>query len=186
MPQNLIDTDRLVLRPPELGDASVMFESYASDAEATRYLLMKTSVSVSETEDFIRNSLERWEEDTCYSWLITGRSDGTVLGGISLRRQDAGAEVGYVLRRQDWGKGYMTEALAAVVDLGLSQTDIFRVWATTNTENLASIRVWKRSECAVKGLCASGWCFPTLVVNPGTCICMLRSNNKLRRGSRLI
>ncbi len=166
MPQNLIDTDRLVLRPPELGDASVMFESYASDAEATRYLLMKTSVSICETEDFIRNSIERWEEDTCYSWLITGRSDGTVLGGISLRLQDAGAEVGYVLRRQDWGKGYMTEALAAVVDLVLSQTDIFRVWATTDTENLASIEVLEKIGMRREGTLRKWVVFPNIGGEP--------------------
>ncbi len=166
MPQSLIDTDRLVLRPPELRDASVMFESYASDAEATRYLLMKTSVSVSETEDFIRNSIERWEEGTCYSWLITERSDGTVLGGISLRLQDAGAEAGYVLRRQDWGKGYMTEALAAVVDLGLSQTDIFRVWATTNTENLASIRVLEKIGMRCEGTLRKWVVFPNIGGEP--------------------
>ena len=166
MPQSLIDTDRLVLRPPELGDASVMFESYASDAEATRYLLMKTSVSISETEDFIRNSIERWEEDTCYSWLITVRSDGTVLGGISLRLQDAGAEVANVLRRQDWGKGYMTEALGAVVDLGLSRTDLFRVWATTNTENLASIRVLEKIGMQREGTLRKWVVFPNIGGEP--------------------
>ena len=166
MPQSLIDTDRLVLRPPELGDANVMFESYASDAEATRYLLMKTSVSVSETEDFIRNSIERWEEGTCYSWLITRRSDGTVLGGISLRLRDAGAEAGYVLRRQDWGKGYMTEALGAVVDLGLSRTGIFRVWAITNTENLASIRVLEKIGMQREGTLRKWVVFPNIGGEP--------------------
>lgn len=37
-----LHTDRLLMRPAELGDAQAIFNAYASDPEATKYLVFET------------------------------------------------------------------------------------------------------------------------------------------------
>ena len=64
---------------------------------------------------------------------------------ISARMHDYKAEIGYVLARRLWGKGYVTDAVTAVSDWLLSQPSLFRVWAVCDTENPGSARVLEKS-----------------------------------------
>ena len=60
-------------------------------------------------------------------------------------------EVGYVLARPYWGKGYMTEVLCAIIEWALAQPDIFRVQAVCDVENIASARVMEKAGMTREG-----------------------------------
>ena len=52
---------------------------------------------------------------------------------------------GYLLNRHYWGNGFATEASSrALVDWLFSMPSIWKVWATCDTENLASVRVLEK------------------------------------------
>lgn len=51
------------------------------------------------------------------------------------------AEIGYGVRGDERGKGFATEALAAVARWALTEAGIQRAWLTANTDNVASQRV---------------------------------------------
>lgn len=55
------------------------------------------------------------------------------------------AEIGYGVRSDARGKGYASEALAAVARWALTEGGIQRVWLTTNTDNVASTRVAEKA-----------------------------------------
>ena len=78
------------------------------------------------------------------AWIIAPPEDDRVLGSISLRPHAHMADIGYVLARDEWGKGYMPEAARAVIDRALAVPGVFRVWATCNVENDASARVLEK------------------------------------------
>jgi len=53
--------------------------------------------------------------------------------------------MGYIIGREYWGRGYMTEVVRAVSDWVLAQPEIHRVWAMCDVDNLASARVMEKS-----------------------------------------
>src|ERR671913_988397 len=109
----LIHTERLTLRAPRMDDAAAIFDSYARDPEVTRYLVWTPHRSVAETEVFLRGVTTVQGGDPKYHWAVTEQGDDTARGMIALRRSGHKADFGYVLARELWGRGYMTEALRA-------------------------------------------------------------------------
>lgn len=113
-----VDTPRLILRQPQLSDAAAIFERYANDSEVTRYLGWPRHRSVSDTEAFLEFSAHEWERWPAGPYLIMSRTDVRLLGSTGLGFQTPHEAVtGYVLAKDAWGKGFATEALAAVVDV---------------------------------------------------------------------
>ena len=61
------------------------------------------------------------------------------------------AEVGYVLARPQWRRGYMTEALTAVIAHCLGDLGLDRVWGVADIDNHASCRVMERAGMQFEG-----------------------------------
>ncbi|MBF0941827.1 GNAT family protein, partial [Abiotrophia sp.] len=60
--------------------------------------------------------------------------------------------IGYVLGRDYWGKGYMTQALIAVSRFFLQEADINRLSATHDTANPGSGRVMQKAGFHFEGI----------------------------------
>lgn len=77
------------------------------------------------------------------TWAITARRDGRLLGAISLRLVPAHrrAEAGYWIARAEWGRGFATDALRAVIAYAFDVVGLYRVDAHHFVENPASGRV---------------------------------------------
>jgi ribosomal-protein-alanine N-acetyltransferase len=145
-----IETERLVLRLPEITDARDIFANYAADPEVTRYLTWAPHQSVEETEGFLRMSEEHRSAGTDFVWAIT--EAGSVIGMVGLHMQRfGGMMMGFVLARSRWGKGYMSEAAAAVMAHALRDADVHRVWAVCDLENKASARVLEKIGMSFEG-----------------------------------
>ncbi|MPZ12883.1 MAG: GNAT family N-acetyltransferase [Chloroflexi bacterium] len=56
-----------------------------------------------------------------------GSGTPSVLGMMGLALGDRGGEIGFVVARAAWGKGYATEALRAVLDAALATPELHRV-----------------------------------------------------------
>ena len=138
------ETARLRLRRPQLQDAKVIFDRYAQDPAVTRYLMWLPHPSIETTEKFITHCTEAWANGTAFPYVITRKSDGRLLGMIELRPDQHGASVGYVLAKDHWRQGVMTEAARTVVSYALAQPAIFRVQAFCDVENIASARTLEK------------------------------------------
>jgi RimJ/RimL family protein N-acetyltransferase len=139
-----IETARLVLRRPAMSDAAAIFDAYASDPEVTRFLGWPCHRSVHDTRDFLRFSAHEWERWPAGPYLILLRGDRRLIGSTGLGFQSPSAAVtGYVLARQEWGHGYATEALAAMVDLAVS-IGVTRLFALCHPDHGPSQRVLEK------------------------------------------
>lgn len=147
----LVRTPRLTLRRLRVGDAETIFAAYSQDAEVARFLTWKPHRSLSETRAFLRGCEKRWKEGAEYHWAIVPRGKQLV-GAICLRPNGFKVDVGYVLARAHWGKGYATEALRSVVEWALAQRAIQRVWAVCDVENPASARVMEKAGLRKEGI----------------------------------
>jgi RimJ/RimL family protein N-acetyltransferase len=137
-------TTRLLLRPPCADDAASIFEGYAQDREVTRYLDWRPHASIAETVAFLIRCAEGWESGRDLTWALTIPPSDRVIGMIGLRPDGHKADFGYVLGREHWGKGLMTEAGGALVRAAFADPELFRLWATCDTANTASARVLEK------------------------------------------
>lgn len=139
-----VDTARLTLVPPRRSDAAEIFERYASDPEVTRFLGWPRHRSVADTEAFLNFSASEWDRWPAGPYLIRSRADGRLLGSTGLGFETpAQAVTGYVLARGEWGRGYATEALAAVIEVARS-VGVLRLYALCHPEHHASVRVLEK------------------------------------------
>jgi ribosomal-protein-alanine N-acetyltransferase len=82
------------------------------------------------------------------AWMIEENATAELIGAVRFNSIDARtrcAEVGYELHPAAWGKGYMGEALEAVVACGFSFFALNRLEAWTLPGNTASDRVLQRA-----------------------------------------
>jgi ribosomal-protein-alanine N-acetyltransferase len=116
--RELIETGRLRLRKPAESDAEAIFSVYASDPEVTRYLSWPTHRSLDDTRAFLAWSETVWKLWPAGPYLVYSRGDGRLLGSTGLLFQSPEhAATGYAFARAEWGRGYATESLQAMVDL---------------------------------------------------------------------
>jgi RimJ/RimL family protein N-acetyltransferase len=147
-----IETERLILRKPRLDDAHVIFEGWAQDPEVTRYLTWRPHQRLEETQGFVQRCLSAWEQKTRFPYIITLKENGKVLGMIDPRIEGPRVGIGYGAARAYWGKGYMSEATRAIIEWAFQQPSIYRVFATTDVENIASRRVLEKVGMQCEGI----------------------------------
>ena len=138
-------TDRLLLRPFVDADLDA-FHAMFGRAEVVRYLYWDPR-----TLDESREMLERVKAMTSFEGESPGirlaavlPESGTVVGDVSLRRLSEvhrQGEVGYVIHPDHQGRGYATEATAALVDVGFRDIGLHRIRASADARNAASIKV---------------------------------------------
>lgn len=139
----VIETERLILRKVTMRDAADMYR-YTQDREVARHVLWDAHQSLWETRAYVRFLLYQYRNGLPGSWGIVLRETGCVVGTIgcmSYSAENATVEVGYSLSREHWGKGLMTEALAAVIDETFRTLKLNRIEAMHFTDNPASGRV---------------------------------------------
>jgi RimJ/RimL family protein N-acetyltransferase len=84
--------------------------------------------------------------------MIILKETGEVIGMIDPRVEGPKVGIGYVAARAHWGKGYVTEATRVIIDWVFQQPSMYRVYATTDIENVASRRVLEKVGMQCEGV----------------------------------
>lgn len=76
---------------------------------------------------------------------IVERASGALVGSVDLTPEgEHEADIGYVLAQPAWGRGYATEAAAALLEAGFARLRLRRVLAVCAVENVASRHVLEK------------------------------------------
>lgn len=136
-----LETERLILRPITMSDASDMFE-YASDKETTHHVF-PTHKTLKETEWVIANLFMR---APLGHFAIEEKKDTKMIGTCDIRPDEASqsVELAYALNKNYWGKGLATEVVRKLVDVSIINLKAVRVWAAHDIDNRASGRVMEK------------------------------------------
>ena len=145
--------ERTVLRELDLADSDDLF-AFRSDPEVQRYnsAPMQDPAEASALIDELR--AEYAAQQAVY-WAVTLRGDSRVLGLMGLaawEKYHCRAEIGYDLRRDQWGRGIATDAVRAILTFGFTRLDLHRVEAQTIADNHASVRLLQRLGFQLEGV----------------------------------
>jgi [ribosomal protein S5]-alanine N-acetyltransferase len=158
----VIETERLILRPPCAEDARRVFERYASDPRVTQYLGWPTHRTINDTVAFLGFCDAEWKRWPAGPFLIESRASGALMGSTGLNFESPQqAATGYVLSQDCWGFGYATEALAAMRELA-ARLGVTRLYALCHPDHRASSRVLEKCGFALEGTLAAYAEFPNL------------------------
>ncbi len=135
----VLETKRLVLRAPHLGDAKSMVALANDRRIAENTARIPHPYRTADAENFINGANKGGDA----IFLITLR-DKTAIGACGVSTLDEQAELGYWLGVPHWGKGYATEALHAVIDYAFTDLDHQALNAGARVTNPASRRVLEK------------------------------------------
>jgi len=162
-----LKTKRLMLRPHRETDLDVEIEM-GTDPEVMKF------VGDVETEDQIAHDMPKYIRRCaggCIGiWSVIERSTEEKLGTaillpLPIEEDDTNwdlvfgdelpgceIEIGFMLKRSAWGKGYATEATKRLLRFAFEETPIEELVATIDPENTASRRVLEKCGLAYEGM----------------------------------
>lgn len=136
----MISTDRLHLRRFNNSDAEDIL-AYASDERTVEFLTWEGMKTLEQAMSIIQSF---YSKEGVYA--IELKETGHCIGAIDLRvfPEHEKGSFGYVLNRNYWNQGYMTEALSAILTLAFDKLELNRVEATHYAGNEGSGRVMEK------------------------------------------
>lgn len=154
-----LTTPRLILRPIRDDDASALFTVW-SDTEAMRYFSFPVMHCLEQATDRIARKSKRTADGEDLILALTLRTTGDVIGDCTLCRVDESnrrAEIGFCLQRPHWGRGYMREAVSALLDHAFDTLSLHRIEADIDPRNAASAGLLERLGFVREGLLRERW-----------------------------
>ena len=155
-----LQTERLILRPFQQGDGVFMFKNWASDIDVVRYLRYAPHKDVEGSNDIVKMFINNFGVNGNYEFCICEIDRNEPIGSINIQvasRIDDIGELGYNLSKAKWNKGYMTEALKAVIEFGFSKMNLNRIEACHSVNNPASGKVMQKVGMKYEGLLRDGY-----------------------------
>lgn len=139
---NFINTERLNLKPCDPSEEPD-FRKLELDPEVMRFLnggsVDHQKIDAAKAPFLMPRGTEP------YVWTARWRQDGTFVGWFSLKPiSSQSAELGYRLRRADWGKGLATEGALGLLRWGARNMGYRHIVASTMAVNRASRRVMEK------------------------------------------
>lgn len=142
----ILGTPRLELRPLTDADVPALFAIF-KDPEAMRYWASPAMTDIAEAEALLQDIQRHAEAETLFQWGLARRDDDIVIGTCTLFRIDRRhrrCELGYIVRRDLWGRGFAKEALTALLDHAFGTLGLHRLEADIDPRNASSIRLVER------------------------------------------
>jgi RimJ/RimL family protein N-acetyltransferase len=157
-PLPTLRTARTDLRAISLDDLAALHEVF-SDPEAMRYWSSPPHRDERETRELIASIDRGQRAGSVLQWAIERRADRRLLGTVTLlpAGEQPRAELGFILGREHWGKGFAGEAQRRVVRFAFEELGLHRLEADTHPDNRSSARSLERLGFRREGLLRERW-----------------------------
>lgn len=148
-----IETERLVLRQPVMGDVDAL-HARRNQPDVARYQNWELPFPYEKAREMVAGDID--DRDATDGWnmlVIDDRTTGETLGDLAVGMTFDGrcAEIGFTLPVEHWGNGYATEAAEAMVAHLFTGVGVSRVFGMLHPDNPASARVLERLGMVFEG-----------------------------------
>ncbi|WP_195762862.1 GNAT family N-acetyltransferase [Eggerthella guodeyinii] len=156
---NILETQRLLLRPLVLADAETAFRGWTGDPEVSKYVSWLPHRSIDDAIEWAQEVT--WKHDAAgnvlksdtFIWGFVLKDTHELFGSGGLIWEDEWNlyQVGYNIMKSHWGCGYTTEAMREILRYAAADLGITRVAASHAKENIASAKVLEKLGFAYEG-----------------------------------
>lgn len=145
MTKDIITTERLILRPVGASDAEAIATLIDNYKIAVMLARVPYPYKIEDARRFIAWARDQPADETVFALCLKDKGE-TFMGVCSYeRRQMKEPEIGYWLGEPYWGKGYMSEAVRAVIAQAFTVAGHPRLVSGCRLQNLASRRVLEKA-----------------------------------------
>ena len=157
MPDRLtmnLDGANIRLRRLTVADVTDTYVRWMNDPDITRFLESRFHAQTPESiHAYVEALLASGKERL---WAICLKDSNRHIGNIKLGAVDPNhkrADIGLLIGERDqWGKGYASEAIALVSRFAFEKLDLIRVWAGCYATNESSAKAFERCGFRREGL----------------------------------
>ncbi|MCT4698064.1 GNAT family N-acetyltransferase [Tenacibaculum haliotis] len=143
-----LSTERLTLRQLSFNDKRTIFK-LRSNKEVNKLIVRDTPKNLNDADSFIQTCLDEFEKGNRIFWAIQHQENNQIIGTIvyhNINAENNYAEIGYELNPDFHNEGFMSEAMATVLEYGKSVLKLQTIEAFTHQNNTASITLLKKHQ----------------------------------------
>ncbi len=135
-----IETNRLIIRSLRESDTPE-YAAIVSDPEVTRFLGDGLPYTYEQATEYLYACFNSEVKEGFTRYAVVLRETRELIGFCGFKRLSDCVDFGWRYAKRAWGKGYATEAAAAVLDYGIKTLKLDDIVAEAVIENIRSIRV---------------------------------------------
>ncbi len=137
-----ITTENLTLRPLTMADLDAMFRVF-SERDMLKYLPNPNPPTIDRAQRMIETQIQQWKQYGLGSWGVVPHGETELAGwnGLQYLPETNETEVGYMLSRKFWGRGFSTDGARAGLEFGFKTLGLDQIVGLVHPENIASQRV---------------------------------------------
>ena len=148
-----LETERLLLDNINSSDRDFIFSQFSDDV-VTKYLYDEEPFTdISEADNLIDFYITP-EPRQWHRWVIRRKTDNANIGTCGFHCWDTKnnrVDVGYDMKKEFWGNGYMTEAMNKIIEFARLNMNIKEIVARIYIDNEKSIKLAQRLGFKVSG-----------------------------------
>jgi 8-oxo-dGTP diphosphatase len=134
----LLETSRLILRPPQERDIPAIV-TWVGDWDVAKYLSrVPHPFGEADGQDFIMTAGRNRALGEGFAFALTRKEDGVLVGVGGVHLREAGFELAYWLGKPFWGQGYASEAGRRLLDFAFHDLKLELIKAAWHHDNPAS------------------------------------------------
>ena len=140
------ESERLLFRKFLLSDAKDLLLIRSNDA-VMKYLDIARFESIADVEKMVQTVSESYDNETGINWGIVEKHSNNFIGYFGFWRmipEHCRAEIGYALKPEYWGRGYMYETINRMVRFGFKNMNLHSIEANVNPDNDKSKKVLEK------------------------------------------
>ncbi len=152
-----IKGEKIVLRKFEIGFTELLFQAAFESRREIVYWMpwCHENYSVKDSEDFIRKSIENWEDKTQFAFAIFDPQNNEFLGGTGLNQPNIINKfynLGYWVRVSAQNRGIASEAARLLAKTAFEDLEINRIEILVAVENIPSQKAAEKAGAMREGV----------------------------------
>jgi ribosomal-protein-alanine N-acetyltransferase len=141
-----LESERMLFREFQISDANDLF-LIRSNNQVMKFMDTEKHKTINDSINLIHQVQESFKSQTGINWAIVEKSSNVFLGYFGywrIMKEHCRAEIGFALKPEYWGKGFMTESLFQFVNFGFNNMQVHSIEANVNPLNKKSMLILEK------------------------------------------
>lgn len=146
-PFPLLESERLSFRKLTDADAPEIL-ALRGNPETMRFIPKPLLTDIAGALAHIKMTNEKIQDNLDINWAVTEKGNDKCIGIMGFHKSQPEhfrSELGYMIRQEYWGKGYVTEAVKTLLDFAFNTLNFHSIEAVIDSRHTVSERVLQKN-----------------------------------------